>query len=147
MFLPDGSRAVRRCRERGRRGAVVSGNDQRVAVVIFKHACLCVYVCLSLTGLSSADGSIMTVLIYNLSLSSTHSTSFLPFSLNTPPSNSFLHTFSASLSFCQWTGGPESCLHNCQKGTKEWRREGVKMLGIKLTDKRGQFDYCFHYRL
>lgn len=61
----------------GRR-AVVLGNDQRVAVVIFKHR----RVCAGLTGLLSADGSIMTALIYDLSLS--HSTTFLSFSLNTP---------------------------------------------------------------
>lgn len=54
-----------RTHQRGDREGVVSGNDQRVAVVILKHAC--VRVCVgSLTGRLSADGSIMTALIYDL---------------------------------------------------------------------------------
>ncbi len=138
MFLPVGNGAVRRCKkraERGRRG-VVSGNDQRVAVVIYKHACVCVCVCvcmyLSLTGLLSADGSIMTVLIYDLSLSPTHSTSFLPFSLNTPPSNSFLHSFSGSLSLCRQ--GALSHVHTIAREPRNGREMDFKGRRGKVSE-------------
>lgn len=85
---------------------------------------VCMYVCLSLTGLLSADGSIMTVLIYDLSLSPTHSTSFLPFSLNTPPSNSFLHLFSASLTLSLCRQGALSHVHTIAR--KEPKKDGFQ---------------------
>lgn len=97
MFLLDGRGEVRRCKR-----GVVSGHDQRVAVVIFNRVCVCTCMCVShwppLSRWLNHDGSDLR----SLPLPPTHPTSFLPFSLNTPPSNSFLHSFplSLSLSLC-----------------------------------------------
>lgn len=67
--LRMGRRALDRMREHVVGGGAVSGNDQRVAVVIFKCACVCECSRAPSAGVSlvlSADGSIMTPLIYDL---------------------------------------------------------------------------------
>ncbi len=87
------------------------------------------YVCLTLTGLLSRwlnhDGSDLQSLPlpHSLYLFSSLLSEHATIKILSP----LFLCFSLFLSVDR--GGPESCLRNCQKGTKERKRKGVEMLG------------------
>lgn len=117
----DGSAAVRRCTRAGkRRRAVVLGNDQRVAVVIFKHRRVCWSHWPPLSRWLNHDGSDLR----SLPLSLYHFSFLLSKHPPTPSKSSFLDSFFGSISSLK-RRGPESCPHNC-KGVKKTEERRVR---------------------